>query len=93
MSGLNRDKLGQIGGYKVVDLVAQVAFAYVLALRLDTPVAPTIAAVFVGTEVFAYKTGVQTPLLSALGVQFFFPAPESGRHLSQRTSTNDPLLA
>lgn len=79
----DHDILGRVGGYAVVDVLGTVAIAYAVSVRQDMPVVPTIVAAFVAGEIVHWTMGVNTPLLSKVGITFF-PAPEQGRHLNNR---------
>lgn len=79
----DHDLLGRVYGYAVIDIVGTLGIAYLLANRLETPLAPTIAATFAAGELVHWAMGVNTPLLTQAGITFF-PAPATGRHLNKR---------
>lgn len=79
----DRDILGNVGGFPVVDLLGTSLIAYALSVRLNTPLLPTIAGAFAAREMGAWALGMNTPLLEKSGI-VFFPAPEQGRHLNRR---------
>jgi hypothetical protein len=80
----DRDVLGRVAGYPLVDLLGVAALGYVASNRLNTPVVPTIVATFAVGEGVYWAMGVNTPFQERVTGTTFFPAPATGRHLNQR---------
>lgn len=80
---MNRDLLGRVCGYAVIDLLLMAGVGYAVSVSARTSLAPTIAVVFILNETVQWSIGSNTPLLSAGGITFF-PAPAQGRHLNNR---------